>query len=196
MSVTLQELIDRAVSIASRGQEPSLASSLAAEMITEDLLITVFDAVSTKLAGDPATRGLLRRTKTIAFVNGSGTVTEDVLTEYLCESMLYNSSSLTAQYSYINQWENFIRQHDTRLGSYCVNESTIAVVEPGAVYAAGSGLTGSRSLVTPCAVAIPAAAGTAISARDEVVDELITALADSLLNPIWKIAEPQRVKVA
>jgi hypothetical protein len=191
MAVTLQQLIDKAVSIASRGTDPSTSPALSAEMVTEDLVSTVFNQVSQKMAGDPTRRSLLRRIKSISFSSGSGVVTEDVLTQYFNESMLYNTSDLTARYSLVPQWESFIRSSDTRLGYYCVNESAIAIIEPGATYSASTGLTGTRSLIVPCVVAVPATASTTISARDEVVDELLTGLADALLNPLYKFARVQ-----
>lgn len=195
MSLSLQQLIDQSVSIAGRGVEPSLSPVLAAEMVAEDLVSTVFQQVGQAVAADPARRSLLRRTKTVTFASGVGTVTGDVLTQYLCESMLYDSTALTAVYSWIPQWEEFMRMSDRRDGYYCVNESTIAVIQPGAVYAVASGLSGDLSLVTPCAIEMPASASATVVVRDELIDDLVMGLADALMNPLYKNAQVMQPRV-
>ncbi len=197
MSLTLQQLIDQAISIANRGVPPSTSPALSAEMIAEDLVGTVFQQVGQTVAADPTRRSLLRRTKTVAFAAGSATLTGDVLTQYLSESMLYDPTALSAVYSWIPQWEEFVRMVDRRDGYYCVNESTIAVIQPNAVYSPSSGLSGNLSLVTPCAPAVPAAATDAVVIRDELIDDLVMGLADALSNPLYKNAQimPPRVRV-
>lgn len=197
MSLTLQQMIDSAISIASRGVDPSAATSLAAEMVAEDLVSTVFQQVGQTVASDPARRSLLRRTKIVAFTAGSAALTGDVLTQYLCESMLYDTTALSAVYSWIPQWEEFIRQTDQRDGYYCVNENTIAVVQPNVGYNASTGLTGNLSLVVPCSPTVPASAGATVDIRDELIDDLVMGLADALANPIYKSAQvmPPRVRV-
>ena len=180
MALTLQQLIDQAISIASRGVDPSVATSLAAEMVAEDLLPQVFSQISVAMAADPACRSLLRRTKSVAFVTGSATLTGDVLTQYLCESMLYDTTALSAVYSWIPQWEEFVRQTDQRDGYYCVNESTIAVVQPNNSYSASTGLTGNLSFVVPCSPIVPATAAATVDIRDELIDDFIVELANAL----------------
>lgn len=195
MSISLQQLIDQAISIANRGVDQSAAPALSAEMVAEDLLSTVFQQVGQTVAKDPARRSLLRRSVDVAFTNGSATLTDAVLTEYLSESTLYDSTDLTKQYSWVSQFENFIRKSDRRIGFYSVNESSINIVEPSAVYAVASGLTGSRKLVIPCTPEVPATATTTVDVRAELIDDLVMGLADELRNPLYKGIQFQTPRV-
>lgn len=188
MSISLQQFIDQAVSIANRGVDSSLAPALSAEMIAEDLLSTIFNQVSQTIARDPARRSLLRRTVDVTFTNGTATLAENALSEYLNESMLYDSADLTKQYSWVSQFENFIRKSDRRIGFYSVNESTINIVEPNAEYAVTTGLTGSRKLVIPCTLIVPTVATDPIVMRDELIDDFVIELAS-------KLRESPRVRI-
>ena len=196
MAITLQQLIDQAISIASRGVDASVSPSLAAEMVTEDLIGTVFQQVSQTVAKDPTRRSLLRRTISVFFTDGSNApLDQTVLTEYLSESMLYDPADLAKQYSWVSQFENFIRKSDRRIGFYSVNESTINIIEPNAVYAVLTGLTGDRNLVIPCTIAKPATAASAVVVRDELIDDLVMGLADELRNPLFKNVQVQTPRV-
>lgn len=195
MAVTLQQLIDQALSIANRGVDQSVAPALSAEMVAEDLLSTVFQQVGQTVAKDPARRSLLRRTIDVSFTNGSATLSETALTEYLSESMLYDSADLTKQYSWVSQFENFIRKSDRRIGFYNVNESGINLIEPAAVYAVSTGLTGTRKLVIPCTPAVPTAPASPIIVRDELLDDFVMGLADELRNPLYKGIQFQTPRV-
>lgn len=195
MAITLQQLIDQAISIANRGVDQSTAPALSAEMIAEDLLSTVFQQVGQTVAKDPARRSLLRRTVAVNFTSGTATLDGTAFTEYLSESMLYDTSDITKQYSWISQFENFIRKSDRRIGFYSVNESTINIIEPNATYAAGSGITASRNLVIPCSPVVPAAATDPVIIRDELIDDLVMGLADELRNPLLKGVQIQTPRV-
>lgn len=177
--MTLKELIERAVDIASVAQETGV-TKYALEAAAEPLLPIVFSEVSERLAASADRHHLLRRANVVAFVNGVVTVPESVFTTYLSESTLYDTADLTAIYSYVPEWSDFIRYADTRLGTYTVNESSMYVVQPAAFYANGTGLSGNLTLVMPSVVAVPATIGAAVIARDEVVDDLIAGLAAKL----------------
>lgn len=174
----LSELIQRALDIASNGQDTSV-TRLADEIAVEPQLLQVFDAVSRNTARNPAKRSLLRRTNSVTFVNGVGVLPQTILTPYLCESLLYDTADLTARYAWVSQFSELITTHDMRLGYYSVNESSIYVVQPGANYVQGSGLSGALSLVTPCDIVVPAVAA-AVVVRDELLEDLIAGLATAL----------------
>lgn len=178
--MTLQELIDRAVSIATAGLTPEQLSTVEGEIVGEDLLTTVFAGVSGECAADRAKRGWLRRTVVVAFTNGSGTLDQTVLTDYLCESVLIDTADPTARYSYQPDRDIFQFDGETRLGRYHIDESVILVVQPGNLFVAGAGLSGNLSLITPADVAVPAAAASAIVARDEVVELILSRLVNAI----------------
>lgn len=195
MAITLQQLIDQAISIANRGVDQSTAPALSAEMVAEDLLSTVFQQVGQTVAKDPARRSLLRRTVVITFASGTATLDGTAFSEYLSESTLYDPADLTKQYSWVSQFENFIRKSDRRIGFYSVNESTINVIEPNATYAVATGLSGSRNLVIPCSPAVPTVATDPVIIRDELIDDLVMGLADELRNPLYKGVQFQTPRV-
>lgn len=176
----LREMIQRAVDIAS-ARQPTTIDRLAIEAAAEPMLSIVFNIVSERTAGDEYRRHLLKRTSVIAFVNGSGTIPETVLTHYLNESVLYDTAAPSSIYSHVPEWSDFVRHYDTRLGAYTVNESTASVIQPAATYVIGSGLTGNLSLVTPCTIAVPTVITNPIVARDEIIDDLTAELAARLV---------------
>lgn len=171
-----KEFLQRAIGVANAGlTQPNTIN----ESDVEPLVPIVFQDVGMRLASSRNTRSLLRRTKTVAFTAGSATLSADVLTAYTCESTLYDSSDTTKLYSWVPEWEDFTQSQDTRLGYFNVNESTITVIEPGEIYS-DPGLNGSRSLVIPCEPNVPTTINAAIDARDEVIDNLVQALAQAL----------------
>jgi hypothetical protein len=182
MSITLQQLIDQAVSLASRND--SLSSAISAEMVTEDMLEIVFGDLATDMARSPATRSLLRRTKTLTFVGGEVAVPDDVLTEHMADSNLLDPDDPTKLYSFTSSWERFIQNSEQRLGYYSVEgESTLHVTEPGTAYDPAGGPDIELLLTVPCAPAVPAAATDPIAIREELIGDLIARLARALLPP-------------
>jgi hypothetical protein len=180
MSITLQQLVDQAVSLASRND--ALAPTLSSEMVTEDMLTTVFDDVSTAMARNPATRSLLRRTKALTFADGEVAVPADVLTEYMGDSSLLDADDATKYYSFIPSWERFMRDNTQRMGRYAIEgESALHVVEPFAVYDPADGPDTELLLTVPCSIVKPALATDVIAIRAELEGELIGRLARALM---------------
>lgn len=179
--MTLQELVDRALSMASAGMEPSSVPTLHAEMIAEDMLPAVFGEVGQRLAANERTRHLLRRTKTLAVVNGAVQLSADTLSAYITDSVLTDADDETKDYSYLDP-VHFVREPlDSRLGHYSVvGESGLRVLEPGEAYAPLAGPTASYLLTIPCVPEVPATAASPVVASEEVIDELVTALATAL----------------
>lgn len=177
----LQELIDRALSIATVGLDPATASLLADEVRAEDLLLTVFTQVGVQAAREERLRHTLRRTKTLNVVNGTVQLPSDVLSAYITDSVLYDPTDLTKRYAYLAP-EHFVRERlDARLGHYSVvGESGVRVTEPGESYDPFTGPTVELHLTIPCVPEVPATANDAIAVSDEVADDLVAALAREL----------------
>lgn len=182
--MTVKELIERACEIANVGIDPAKSPDL--ESLAEPLISPVFNALAQDCAGDERRRLLTRLTKTVAFTNGAGSLSSDVLTTCLDDSVLTDDADLTAGYSYVREWDDFINTFDQRLGYYTVNQSTITVVQPNNSYVIGSGLTGNLSLLTPCVWAIPTDLVTNISIRDELLDDLVNRLGLALRGELEK----------
>jgi len=179
--MTYEELIYRMVSQAQRGSEVAERANLDAKAIAEAMIPAIFQAVAEAAAGNNRKRPLLRRTKTVAFTNGSATIPNDVLTNYLCDATLIDSSTLTKRYSWVNDYGEFIRTMDARLGSFnSPIESTLAIREPGVAYAVGSGLTGSRLLTVPCVPEIPILATDPVDVADVIASDLVSVGAEML----------------
>lgn len=190
--MTLQELVDRALTIASAGMEPSLSPTLNAEMLAEDVMPQVFAEVGVRLAHEERTRHLLRRLKTLAVVNGSVALSADVLSAYITDSVLFDPATITRLYAYL-PWEYFSRETlDSRLGHYSVAESVLYVTQPGSNYVPGSGPTISLSLAIPCVPEVPALATDNVIVTEEVADELTAALAKALVPLMPKFRQVSR----
>lgn len=174
MPTTLQNLIDEACLLAG-------VDGIKGDAVAQLHLPQVFAAVGERMAANERTRHLLRRTKNLAVVNGSVTLTEDVLSDYIDDSVLLDPDDLDKNYSYIS-WEHFVREpFDPRLGHYSIEgEGELRVVEPGDAYTAVGGPTVVLRLSIPCSPEVPAAAASPIDARGEVVDELRAALVQVL----------------
>ena len=160
--------------------DPSLSPALNAEMLAEDILPVVFGEVGVRIAADERTRHLLRRAKTLAVVNGTVTLADDVLSAYITDSVLIDPTVLTRLYTYL-PWEQFVREpFDSRLGHYSVQEFVLAVVQPGSAYSPTTGPSVSLSLTIPCVPEVPALATDTVVVSAEVTDELISALARAI----------------
>lgn len=181
MSLTLQELVDRAVSIATAGFPPELSAALNTEMIAEDLLPSVFTKVAGEQAANSSTRSLLRRTKVISTIGGAVTLSGDVLNAYMCDSNLLDPTDKTKQYAFITNWPEFIGEDAGPLGTYCIEgEDSLHIVEPNATYDPAGGANLSYLLTVPCVPIIPTTPTGVIGIIDELDNDLIEALAEGL----------------
>lgn len=178
--MTLAELIDRALTIASAGRDPSTSPHLNAEMVAEDLLLQVFAEVGERAAADERQRHLLRRTKTVNVANGAVTLPDDTLSTYITDAFLLDPDDRTKVYTYL-PWDALNREPlDSRLGHFTIEgESVLRVVEPGAEYD-GTGPTQAYQLTIPCVPEVPTAPTDAIAVSAEVADMLVAALARQL----------------
>lgn len=178
--MTLNELIQRALDIASKGLDTSV-TRLAMEVAVEPLLPVVFAQVSANVARDEKQRTQLRRTKSLAFVDGLVTIPDDVLTEYMVDASLVDPTDRTKRYSRA-PWRQLVTDElDLRLGHFAVEgETNMRLVEPGTVYDPTTGPTITLNLTVPCSVVVPAAATDQVVAMNEILDDLTVALANAL----------------
>ena len=129
--MTYQELCDRILLQAQRGGEKAELANLNTQSVIEAIMPAVFQAVAEHAAGDPDKRPLLRRTKTIAMTNGTGTIPNDVLTRCFSDATLLDPEDLTKLYSWVPDYFDFIGPLDSRLGYFCSSiENTIIQREP------------------------------------------------------------------
>lgn len=187
MSFTYQAMIEAALSQACAGTDPLTNPISDTSWIAEDFVSSVFQQVGVQCAKDERKRSLLRKSKTVTFVNGAGTLTSDVLTEYKEDSTLYDASDLTKEYSLVREWGDFIQPRTGWMlwqGIYSMNGVTISVVEPNANYDPSTGVSEDRTLVIPCVPVIPASAATAVDVPSEIENDLVEALAVALRGVI------------
>lgn len=179
-----RELIYRAVEQAQRGLDPNRSKLMDAEGIAEVMLPAVFHKIATRCARDEKLRSILSSPFTVSFTNGIATLADTVLTAYLCESTLRDTTNRTKRYSHILNWGDFVRPRsaiDKRFGWYSVQGGvTLAIIEPNADYTDGAGLTGNRNLTCPRVPAVPASAATEVDAPEEIVNDITSILAEMI----------------
>jgi len=176
--MTYQELIDKAVLQARIGVEPQLFSSRH-EVVANSLLAQVFQDVALGYAGN--IRSLPRLTKTLTFTNGTATLSSDVLTGTFSDADLYDPDDPTKIYSFISDWDDFIRVYDDRIGYFTIKGGTsVYVIEPGESYEDGDGIDDTRFLVVSGVPAIPTSASATIDAPAEFVNAALSLLVERL----------------
>ena len=155
-----------------------------AEGIAEIMAPQVFAEIGHRVASDEKLRSILTSPFTVSFTNGVATLGDSVLTAYLCESTLTDTSDLTKRYSFIQNWGDFVRPRsavDQRMGWYSIQGGvSLGVVEPSANYAVGAGITASRTLNVPRVPLVPATADTELDCSNEAEEDLINALAEMI----------------
>jgi hypothetical protein len=178
--MTLTELIQRAVDIASKDLDTSV-DRMGIETVVEPLVPIAFHDVSVRLAREEHTRHLLRRSMVLNFINGVEDLDNDVLSAYISDATLVDQADRTKRYSLIPYSQLVTDELDPRLGHFAVEVGhTIHVVEPNSTYDPTTGPTIDLYLTTPCVVAVPAAVGDPVVATYEVLDDLVHALAMAL----------------
>jgi hypothetical protein len=184
VSYTLQQILDLASNMALAGLPPGSQIDLDDTDIAETLLPSVFQQVGVEAAQDEATRSLLRRSKTIGFEDGTGTLTDDVLTAYKSAATLYNPDDLGVKYSLSLEWADFSSQSPDRDGRFHIDGNVIRVVEPGEVYTPDGGITEGRIYVGPCVPEIPALITDPLVIVDELVNDVLDKLAFALRGKV------------
>lgn len=153
-----------------------------AEGIAEIMAPQVFAEIGRRAAGDEKLRTILTSPFTATFTNGLATLGDTVLTEFLCESTLIDTTSLTKRYAYQQNWGDFVRPRspvEKLIGAFSLQGgTTIGVIEPLANYAVGAGVTGNRNLTATRVPIVPATYSTAVDCPAEILDDAINSLAE------------------
>lgn len=174
---TFAEVVYQICWNAARGMSPEQDIS-ALLPVAESLWPSISQKVGELAAGSERKRSLLKRTKTLAVVNGSATITSDVLTAYLEDSTLYDPADLTKTYAWVRNWNDFINpslanQPYVNYGYYSVSGGvTFAQREPGELYDPSAGFSGNMTLNIPCVVVKPATQTTAVDCPDEILNDI------------------------
>jgi hypothetical protein len=177
--MTLQELIDKATLQAGLDAQGSPART---ELVANSLLGQVFHDVAKGY--DDAGSVLPQLTKTLTFANGAATLTSDVLTGDMFDSVLYDPADTDKDYSLVPEWNDFMKVYDPRIGYYTFSSDSINAIEPGDVYVDGSGTSGTRKLVIACVPTIPALATSAIVAPAEFTNRALDMLVERLRGKV------------
>lgn len=185
--MTYDQMVNMALSQACAGSDPTTNAISDTAWIGEDFVSSVFQKVGAECAKNERKRSLLRRVKTITFVTGSATLTDDVLTEYKEDSVLYDGTDLTKEYSLVREWSDFIQPRtgfSLWQGSYSFNGVAISAVEPNVNYSPLTGISGDRTLVIPCVPVIPASASSVVVVPPEIENDIVEGLALALRGAI------------
>lgn len=179
MALTYAQFLDLAVEQALAGTGEQAEGDI--EIRAEALASTAMIALAMKIAGDNEQRHTLIRPITIALTNGSGTIPDTVLLDYLCSSSLTNPADLTEDYAFVPYFDDYRETADRRLGYFHNQGTTLYLTRPVVAFSASTGLTGNITLTVSTSPVPPAAATDPIANLPaELEDELIGTLAGML----------------
>lgn len=192
MAITWSRMIFTLVSQAQRGTQAAQWNQLDTQGIAETLMPTVFQKIGEMAAGDERKRSLLKRTVSLSFTNGSATIPDYVLTQYLEDATYTDNDDLTKKYSWVREFSDFIDSSLqnppwSNLGYYNVTGGvTIRQIEAGVPYNPSSGITDTRSLNIPCVPVRPATAATDVDIPDEILSDIFAIGSELLRGEVMK----------
>lgn len=180
--MTLAEIIERA-SLAvqhSRSDVPLARIRVAVEAGFDTVLRDVSEAFAATAKGDQ-----LRQDVALTFSGGFVTCPDNVLLKYLKTARLFTADT-NAFYSFEREGTQ-VDQLDPRLGYWKLTGTTIEARTPNSTDPA-SGLDGSATLDAICRPDIPALATTVFAGPEDMIPQLIDALAAKASFAMRKIA--------
>src|SRR5437773_5593370 len=121
MSLSYQQLIDLAVEQSLRGLPEGSSSDI--ETTAEALAPLAMLKLAIRVADNPDQRNTLRNDVSITLTNGTGTVPSSVLISRLNNSSVLDSNNPDDEYTYHPNFNDFIRDPETRLGRYNAQET-------------------------------------------------------------------------
>lgn len=149
MSLTYQALIDLA------SEQSGVQES---ELKAEALAPVAMLRLAVQVAADPLRRSLLQSTATVTFTNGVADVPTSTLIGALRNSSLYDTVDTSAEYTYIEDFDDFRKDPETRLGRYNVRNTVLTVIQPGEVYVPLNGLSGTLNFTASTVPQVPSLA--------------------------------------
>lgn len=172
MSYTLQQALDMAALRAGRPNDQHIAEALLPGLLKE---------LTRRVFREEERRHLLTADVEVTLADGSVALPAAAFVEAFSHATLRDPAAPKKEYAYVPDWGSFTSQSaDPLSGAFAVTGRTLYSVEPNAVYADGAGESGARRLRYPFLVQKPAAAATAFTEPDEVVDELIDMLVQAM----------------
>lgn len=188
--MTWKELVAAAINTATAGTDvdnnPIIRQQLEAEGMTDAAL----QALAVEAAGNPEIRARLERQSSVTLTNGVGSIPAGMLTEYLREGVVRDSSGsgpggLGNILARVQRYSAFIQDQDTSLGQYCLVDNSIYARPPGSTYPADT--IGPLLIDAPFA---PTTADLSTTVPDELVNDLVEILARRLRGMIAPSVAP------
>ena len=159
---------------------PSDSAAADALSIADTLFPIVSQAVCEAAAASEYRRSQVMQQKSVTLTAGTATLTDDVLTHFICDAVLIDPAVLTKHYAY-RQYPDFVKRGDRRIGIFTLQGGvTLQVIEPNAGFAVPLTATGVRTLTVPCLVVKPALATDVLIVDPNILSDLDEALALSL----------------
>ena len=180
--MTYAQYIATSCQIALAGQDANQSPFLDVEMTAESLVPTVFQQVALATADDPDKQSLLRRTHTVTLVTGVGTLPGEVLTSRLSGATLVDpdDSTIAQDMTYVPHYFDFIeaKNFEPRLGIWNVKgNDEIHYIRPSEQVETKNG---NIQLTVASVPAIPVLATDTLDVPDEILSDLMAALAFAL----------------
>lgn len=192
MAITWTRMIYTIVSQAQRGSQSAQWDQLDTQGIAETLMPTVFQKIGEMAAGNERKRSLLKRSVSLSFTNGSATLPDYILTQYMEDATYTDSDDLTKTYSWVREFSDFIdpslrNAPWSNLGYFNVsNRVAIVQTEAGVLYSPTTGITDTRTLNIPCVPVRPATVATDVDVPDEVLSDIFAIGSEMLRGVVLK----------
>jgi hypothetical protein len=188
--MTWTQLISLAINTAVAGTDadnnPILKQRLEGAAMTDQAL----HALATEIAGNPEIRSRLEKQFSVALTNGVGSIPAGMLTEYLREGVVRDSSGsgvngLGNIFARVNRYSSFIQDQDTSLGLYCLVDNSIYARPPASTNPADT--IGPLLIDAPF---VPTSSTLSSEVPDEITDNLVEILARRLRGMIAPAESP------
>lgn len=182
---TYQEFIDKAI---------FMSGVQCTDAQAESMVPSVFQQVALNAAADPEKQSLLRRTHTVAMVNGVGTLPDEALTSCKFGASISDPAddSIAQVQSLVLQWPDFVQARtgiQAELAWWTVKgDDQLFYVEPNANYDPSTGFTGDLEITIASVPEIPLTAGTTLDVPSEILSDLLSAMAIALRATVQQAA--------
>lgn len=176
---------------ATRGMSPE-QNIIALLPTAEALMPSVFQQVGEMAAGDERKRSLLKQNISLSFTNGSATIPDYVLTQYMEDATYTDNDDLTKRYSWVREFSDFINPslQNAPWSNYgyfnVVGGTTIRQIEAAVAYSPTTGITDTRILNIPCQPVKPASQSAAFDVPDEILSDIYDLASEMLRGQIAK----------
>lgn len=188
--MTYQEFLSLSSQQALQGVNPLTASILDVEMTAEALAPVIFQEVAQGYAADPNSWSLLRRTHTIAMVDGAGVLPDEVLTSCAVGAVIASPDDVTVlqNQAFVPNWNDFVSPRDNiqSLLTYWIirGDDDLHILQAGEEYDPDDGFTGDIEYTGASVPEIPATFSDTLDVPSEVLSDLQNALSKALMGKL------------